>query len=191
MPHSVRIECVTIGNDVGNFKKLVGQKIRERRKIMGFQTQDALAKAIGADRTRISRWESGENLPDPVYKEALAKALGVDESFFEDIPSPAPSTRSELHDVFNAVLAEMDRRSGDSKANSDDETPALTALESHITSVGGADLLDALRRLTPENAVFVRMTLGLPDAPVRPSQAPSVAATRPGAPTSQAKKSAG
>jgi transcriptional regulator with XRE-family HTH domain len=81
---------------LGNFKELVGKKIKARRREKGFTSQRALAIAVGADRTRVSRWESGENLPDPAYKALLAEKLDVPETFFDSVDSPQTDSRADM-----------------------------------------------------------------------------------------------
>lgn len=84
-----------------NFKKAVGKKIKERREFMGYPTQEKLASAfldkekIKVDRSRISRWETGENFPDPEYREALFRLLDTDESLL-DIDSVEENYREKL-----------------------------------------------------------------------------------------------
>ena len=73
------------------YKEFVGNRIKARRIELGFAKQDDLAKKLGTDRSRVSRWESGESLPDGLYKERLLKALDLGESELFDIPDSAPS----------------------------------------------------------------------------------------------------
>lgn len=68
-----------------NFKIYIGNKIKNRRKEMGFKNQKALAAAMGVDETRISRWESGQNIPDSHLRKTLCRLLKVDNQFFETI----------------------------------------------------------------------------------------------------------
>lgn len=63
-----------------NYKKLVGEKIREFRKGAGFKTQTDLANAMDLDQPRIAKWESGASLPDPKNLKRLCKALGIEPS---------------------------------------------------------------------------------------------------------------
>src|SRR5690606_14319550 len=70
-------------------------------------TQAELAAKIpGVDRTRISRWESGENLPDPVYREKLSSLLSLPEGFFDEIPNSSnnPDRASRILAIQSALL---------------------------------------------------------------------------------------
>ena len=68
-----------------NFKDYIGKKIKKRRKQLGFKTQKDLAAALGTDESRVSRWESGQNIPDRTFKKVICKVLKVDMQFFESI----------------------------------------------------------------------------------------------------------
>lgn len=95
LPHNVRLDCI-YGETLGNIKEAIGLKILTRRKEMGFKTQKALGEAVGVDRTRVSRWESGENLPDPIYRDLLIEKLQLPDNFFEDFPTTENASKSEL-----------------------------------------------------------------------------------------------
>jgi transcriptional regulator with XRE-family HTH domain len=68
-----------------NFKRYVGKKIQERRVELGFSSQAKLARKLDVDQSDVSRWESGQNLPEGQHKQKLLEALDVDNSFI-DIP---------------------------------------------------------------------------------------------------------
>lgn len=55
----------------------VGANLRRRRRRQGL-SQAALAAAVGRDRSTISRWESGERLPNLASLVALGRALRCD-----------------------------------------------------------------------------------------------------------------
>lgn len=55
----------------------VGANLRRRRRRQGL-TQTALATAVGRDRSTISRWESGERMPNLASLVALGRALRCD-----------------------------------------------------------------------------------------------------------------
>lgn len=98
------------GNDLRNTRRLLGQKIRKRREEMGFRTQSDLASKMGVDRTRISRWETGESLPDSQSREDLKVLLEVDDGFFdlvEDELSIASVSYINQVSSFLARLAEI------------------------------------------------------------------------------------
>jgi transcriptional regulator with XRE-family HTH domain len=55
---------------------LAGQRLREARQRIGW-SQERLAEAVGATSISIRRWERGQVLPHPHYRERLSQALGV------------------------------------------------------------------------------------------------------------------
>jgi transcriptional regulator with XRE-family HTH domain len=64
-----------------------GEKLRELRKARGM-TQQQLAKAVGVKWEAISRWERGVREPGWSNVLALASALTVDCTAFQDPPAP-------------------------------------------------------------------------------------------------------
>jgi len=81
---------------LGNYKKLIGQKIQDRRIEMGFSTQAAFAKALCIDQSRVSRWESGANVPDPESKSEIMRILKCDESLFDISINEPKQTKAQL-----------------------------------------------------------------------------------------------
>lgn len=71
-----------------NYKKLVGEKIRKRREEMGFPSQEDLAAALNTDQSRISRWETGRNLPTGDRRKGLLELLKCDEESIFGIDEP-------------------------------------------------------------------------------------------------------
>lgn len=55
--------------------KAIGQKLRELRGV--FRTQEEVAKAIGIERSVLSRYENGDQIPSDKVKLALAEYYGV------------------------------------------------------------------------------------------------------------------
>lgn len=66
-----------------NFKKLIGNRIRERRLEMGIKTQAGLAELCDVDTSRVNRWEVGDNYPDDAFRARLKRVLKVQDSFFD------------------------------------------------------------------------------------------------------------
>lgn len=95
---------------MGSFKREIGKKLQAARKAKGFKTQQDLAEKIpGLDRTRISRWESGENIPDPIYQEQLISLLSLSNGFFkESIISVNSSDRASLILEIQSLLNSLD-----------------------------------------------------------------------------------
>ena len=74
-----------------------GEKIRKRRKELGYSSQLSFAEAIGADRVTVSRWETGEYGIGQEHFESVKKVLKVDDSFFT--AKPISGTIQELSKV--------------------------------------------------------------------------------------------
>lgn len=73
---------------LGTFKELIGSRIAKAREAAGL-SQDDLAKKLNVDQSRISRWETGKNLPKK-HKGQLLEILRVSEA---TIFSVNPSAR--------------------------------------------------------------------------------------------------
>ncbi|MCA1572379.1 MAG: helix-turn-helix domain-containing protein [Chloroflexi bacterium] len=58
-------------------KREFGEYLRGLRKAAGL-TQDKLARKLEVHSSQISRWETGENLPDPARLRELAQAMDAD-----------------------------------------------------------------------------------------------------------------
>jgi transcriptional regulator with XRE-family HTH domain len=80
------------------YEKLIGHRIRQRRIDCGFKNQEELAAKLGADQSRVSRWESGQALPDKKYRPALLQVLKTSEQdlfgFTEE--NSRPSSQAKL-----------------------------------------------------------------------------------------------
>ncbi len=64
--------------------------LANRRVVAGF-TQEALAEALGVDRTTVGRWERGEQLPQPWQRPDLARQLRVTLEELDDLLRPRSS----------------------------------------------------------------------------------------------------
>jgi transcriptional regulator with XRE-family HTH domain len=71
----------------------LGDKLRRRRLSFGYKSQEDFAHIIGSNRVTVSRWESGRTGVGEEFREAIKKALKVDDSFFDQ---PATPTLSDL-----------------------------------------------------------------------------------------------
>lgn len=91
--------------------------IAKHRKLRDL-SQPELAEAVGASKSKVYYWESGEYLPSPRDLQPLAEALGV---AYEDLfalvgytsptalPGPAPYLRAKFPDAPKKALAEAER----------------------------------------------------------------------------------
>ena len=70
--------CINCDMDI---KKLIGQKIKERRKQLGL-TQEELAELLGVTWSAVSKWEIGDRRPSDKLLQKLAKVLKVSTSYF-------------------------------------------------------------------------------------------------------------
>lgn len=59
-----------------NFRKRVGRRIRQAREAKGW-SQHQLATAMGVADAQISRWETGQTVPQPRNLERLGQVLDV------------------------------------------------------------------------------------------------------------------
>lgn len=109
---------VSVGIDLESYKKRVGKKIRKRREELGFDTQTDLAKAFLAksngkkvDRTMISKWESGAQLPKGKNRAKLLEILEVTEASIFGQDEPVENT-SSLIDAKSLDLIRQAAREG-------------------------------------------------------------------------------
>lgn len=84
------------------FKELIGQRIQEYRIRAGYQSQQALADAIGIDRSRVSEWERGVHEPKGELRARLLERLRATENEIFGIPGPPdprPQTKKKLAEL--------------------------------------------------------------------------------------------
>lgn len=62
----------------------VPDRIRQRRKELGYTSQEALAAAIGTSRIHVNGWENGRHSPSEQYAAKLAEVLGGEPSCWRD-----------------------------------------------------------------------------------------------------------
>jgi transcriptional regulator with XRE-family HTH domain len=66
------------------YKSHFGRKLKAALKASGLkQRQLAEARGVDVDQSAVSRWVSGEDMPDDIRLPAIAEALGVDSNYFE------------------------------------------------------------------------------------------------------------
>lgn len=96
---------------------MLGPAIRTLRKGRGL-TQEQLAKAVGASRQAVGRWEDGGVLPDLRHACYLAQVLGVglDELVFQGEGWAASGTTPAREDILGVTAVEDDGRLALSKA---------------------------------------------------------------------------
>lgn len=56
----------------------LANELRERRKAAGFGSQDALARVLNCDRTRVTKAETGQSVPTDDILEAWGEACAFD-----------------------------------------------------------------------------------------------------------------
>jgi transcriptional regulator with XRE-family HTH domain len=111
----------------------IGRKIRKRRRLAGFKTQDDLARALGCDRTRVSRWESGEESPRK-FRDQLMSALGVGPDFFEEETPPSVVRDGAPESAKLAILRlVLDMSDADARG-------LLATLESDVPDLGSDEI---------------------------------------------------
>lgn len=64
------------GNLLRTLKKLVGDRLKAAREAAGL-SQDDVAQKLDVDQSRVSRWETGKNLPTGERRKRLIKLLRV------------------------------------------------------------------------------------------------------------------
>ena len=66
-----------------DIKTAIGDQLTKLRKAAGYKNQQALSEKTGIEKSTIGNWESGRNIPHPVYWDHLVKALNctLDELF--------------------------------------------------------------------------------------------------------------
>ena len=127
-----------------NFKKYVGEKMRRRREEMGYSSQSAFAKVIHVDKSRVNRWETGTNLPDPDFRAKIIDKLKLPDDFFE-VTAPLPEPPIPAFDDAATFLAKFSNLSpprralvlaivNDDAHHVDPDSPLLPILEELLKS---------------------------------------------------------
>lgn len=76
-----------VGNDSESLKSRIGKLIRDKRLQAGYHRQGQLAEALGCDQSRVSRWESGREMPDSSYRKKLHSLIHTTEKDFTHVRS--------------------------------------------------------------------------------------------------------
>ena len=148
-----------------------GRPALAARRVAAGLTQEALAEALGVDRSTVMRWERGRTTPQPWLRPELARALGIACSQLDDLLAPAAwvATGPDIGgtrrvDFHGAAVTDEDLRDRLAHAASVD-TRTLTLLAGHADLnreldralgagaaypqlLGYLDTLDSLRRYT-------------------------------------------
>lgn len=118
----------------------VGLKLRQRRIEKGFKSQEALANALGLDKSRISRWENGHDRPTE-KKEELYFLLDIDDSFFDPsnnsdkTTTPGDMSDEELERLISKVISKTEAlKKGDKDSPQNSEEKLRQDLINRITS---------------------------------------------------------
>ncbi|MFI1099229.1 helix-turn-helix transcriptional regulator [Streptomyces melanogenes] len=72
--------------------------LAERRRVLGY-SQEALAHALGVDRTTVGRWETGKTEPQPLLRPKLAELLQVDLAELDALVAQPRATLQECAGV--------------------------------------------------------------------------------------------
>jgi transcriptional regulator with XRE-family HTH domain len=95
-----------------SLKTKVGRLIKDRRKELGFKTQESLAVAIGTEQPTVARWESGVYFPSEEYIEKLKVALDVTDDFFYSSGSTQQSDKNKNSvgdETIQSLISRMDK----------------------------------------------------------------------------------
>jgi transcriptional regulator with XRE-family HTH domain len=83
----------------------VGELIKTRRLARGFNSQKALAAALGDPITReyVSRWENDHYTPGPKHATALARVLGGEPAEYRGLSGEPRNLRDLVTDLMERV----------------------------------------------------------------------------------------
>ena len=77
--------------------------IRDRRKGLEM-SQDELARRVGCNPSRVSKWESGNVRPSQEYEDALCEVLGLTLDELRGYATPVEGVEEVRNDVLKKVL---------------------------------------------------------------------------------------
>lgn len=87
-----------------NPKAFLGKRLRLGRIAAGFSSQDALAAALGFDRTVIAKAETGDRPPTPDVLAAWCETCGLDGELFADLAELARTSDGPIPTWFEDYL---------------------------------------------------------------------------------------
>lgn len=137
-----------------DLRKVVGQRLKERRLKKGFKSQKAFAEALGTDQSTVGRWEAGLFLPATSYLEKIYSLLGTDQLDLFGISTEEARPETPTQAAMAQVIAEQQKEIDELRAQ-------LDSLKAHIGSVP-IDILAALSTTSSGRLLAVRAALGLP-----------------------------
>ncbi|MFJ4705285.1 helix-turn-helix domain-containing protein [Streptomyces anulatus] len=109
------------------------RRFADLRKARGF-SQEGFAEAVGADRSTVQRWESGQNDPQPWQRPKIAKALSITAGELDALLVPDTYAPPQTRTGWLAVAP----------SNSDDEFDALELARRVSASDVGKETLGRL-----------------------------------------------
>lgn len=143
-------------------KSALGQRLTQAREDAGM-TQDGLGRAVGLDRTAISRLETGERKLSVPELVTIANALGRPLSHFVDEPVPAIVSRRRdamhAHDTTRALDTELGQFAADVRTLLDLKLLAPTERTAESRTPRDHDEAESM-------AATLRSSLGLGNDPV-------------------------
>jgi transcriptional regulator with XRE-family HTH domain len=77
-PDEQEAQGCTVPADPSGAAQELAKELRERRKAAGFASQDALAKVLNCDRTRVTKAETGQSVPTDDLLDAWGEACNFD-----------------------------------------------------------------------------------------------------------------
>lgn len=89
-----------------SFEQILGRNLRIIRKQKGFRSQEALAEALGIERTTVARWETGVSRPSPESMMAIQKVLGC--SYAELIGESEPTPQTPVEEKLAALTRQIE-----------------------------------------------------------------------------------